>query len=123
LAPASEFSLHRKGQQPKSYHVTDATPLPTHVETIYIAPGRVQCRVYAIPHGLRPNQAPRDLAPPFQDLWREIGLLNHRLELVCLEPAYADLADDIAGLMGGTYFQTTRPGEAPTLPQVALSPP
>ncbi|KWT98033.1 hypothetical protein APY03_0704 [Variovorax sp. WDL1] len=69
---------------------------------------------------MRPNQAPRDLAAPYQDLWREIGLLNPKLELVCIEPAYADLSDDIAGLMGGTYFETTRPGEAPELPKVNL---
>lgn len=78
-------------------------------ETIYIAPGHAQCRVYAIPHPMRPGQSPRDILPQYRGCWAEIGLLNFQLKLVCIEPAYADLSDDIAGQMGGTFFEVDRP--------------
>lgn len=73
--------------------------------TIYVAPGESQCRVYAIPYAMRPGQHPRDMAYRLQCQWREIGLLNSRLDLVYIDPAYAHLADDIRGQMGGTYFE------------------
>ena len=73
--------------------------------TIYVAPGESQCRVYAIPYAMRPGQHPRDIDYRYQCEWPEIGLLNHKLDLVCIDPAYAHLADDIRGQMGGTYFE------------------
>lgn len=78
------------------------------IETIYIAPGYSQCRVYALPYGMRPGQAPNDILPQYRAQWKEIGLLNAQLKLVCLEPAYADLKDDIEGMMGGTFFPVER---------------
>lgn len=78
-------------------------------ETIYIAPGYAQCRVYALPYPMRPGQSPRDIAPKYQSSWAEIGLLNFELRLVCINPAYADLSEDIAGQMGGTFFEVERP--------------
>lgn len=80
-----------------------------HTETIYIAPGNAQCRVYALPYALRTGQKPEDILPQYRDAWKEIGLLNYQLKLVCLDPAYADLKDDIQGQMGGTYFEANRP--------------
>lgn len=77
-------------------------------QTIYIAPGNSQCRVYAIPYPMRPGQAPSDIAYQYQAAWVEIGLLNFQLKLVYIDPAYADLADDIAGQMGGTFFEVDR---------------
>jgi hypothetical protein len=78
-------------------------------ETIYIAPGDNQCRVYALPYPMRPGQSPGDIAYQYQSDWKHIALLNHKLALVYIEPDYADLKDDIAGQMGGTFFQVQRP--------------
>lgn len=78
-------------------------------ETIYIAPGNSQCRVYALPYALKPNQRPGDILYEYRQDWREIGLLNFHLKLVCLNPDYRDLAEDIEGQMGGTYFSVDRP--------------
>lgn len=80
-------------------------------ETIFIAPGHSQCRVYALPYPLRPGQQPRDILPQHQVDWVEIGLLNFKLQLVCIDPAYADLAADIEGQMGGTFFEVERARE------------
>lgn len=77
-------------------------------ETIYIAPGYNQCRVYAIPYPMRKGQQPSDIDMKYLRLWREIALLNSRLELVYIEPAYRFLKDEIAGSMGGTYFEVDR---------------
>ena len=74
-------------------------------QTIYIAPGNSQCRVYAIPYPMRRGQSPRDILPEYQREWREIGLLNYQLEIVCLEPEYLPYADDIRGSCGGTFFE------------------
>lgn len=78
-------------------------------ETIYIAPGNAQCRVYALPYPMRPGQRPADILPQYQDSWVNIGLLNFKLELVYLDARYAHLAGDIEGQMGGTYFEVERP--------------
>lgn len=78
-------------------------------ETIFIAPGEAQCRVYTMPYPMRPGQKPGDILPQYRDAWQEIGLLNFQLKLVCIDPDYADLADDIQGQMGGTYFTVERP--------------
>lgn len=78
-------------------------------QTIYIAPGNSQCRVYAIPYPMRPGQSPDHILPQYRSAWAEIGLLNYDLKLVCIEPAYAHLSDDIAGQMGGTYFEIEHP--------------
>jgi hypothetical protein len=78
------------------------------IETIYIAPGESRCRVYAMPYPMRPGQHPRDLAPQYQRAWKEIAMLNHKLELVYIEAEYADLAEDIRGQMGGTFFEVER---------------
>lgn len=74
------------------------------MKTIYIAPGNSQCRVYAIPYAMRPGQSPRDIGYKYQREWSKIGLLNHNLELVWIDPKYAHLAGEIAGQMGGTFF-------------------
>lgn len=76
--------------------------MPTH--TLYIAPGLNQCRIYDIPYPLRVGQKPSDLAPRFQDNWKEIGMLDHRLKMRYLDPAYAKLQDVMEGMMGGTFF-------------------
>ena len=74
-------------------------------DTIYIAPGYSQCRVYAIPGGLPKGVEPRDV-DYFESLtlFKEIGLLNHKLELVCLEPEYLPFRDEIDGAGPGTYW-------------------
>lgn len=77
-------------------------------ETIYIAPGNSQCRVYALPYPMRPGQKPGDILPQYHADWAEIGLLNFQLKLVCIDPAYADIAEDIEGQMGGTFFEVSR---------------
>jgi hypothetical protein len=77
-------------------------------ETIYVAPGENQCRVYALPYPMRPGQSPRDIAYEYQSSWIHIAMLNHKLELRYIEPAYADLKDDIVGQMGGTFFEVER---------------
>lgn len=81
-------------------------------ETIYIAPGNSQCRVYTMPYPMRPGQAPGDILPQFRDQWAEIGLLNAQLKLSYISPEYADLAEDIQGQMGGTFFEVQRPAKA-----------
>lgn len=73
--------------------------------TIYIAPGNSQCRVYVIPYPMRPGQHPRDIAEHYRRDWQEIGLLNFRLEIVCLEPEFSPYREDIAGSCGGTFFE------------------
>jgi len=80
-------------------------------ETIYIAPGNSQCRVYVMPYPMRPGQSPSDIRQEFRDQWAEIGLLNAQLKLVCIAPEYADLADDIQGQGGGTFFEVQRPAK------------
>lgn len=79
---------------------TPKPPLPE--ETLYIAPGNSQCRIYSLPYHCRPGQHPRDILPQFQADWKEIGLLNFQLKVVCLEPEYNHLKDDLEGLHGGT---------------------
>ncbi len=74
-------------------------------QTIYIAPGNSQCRVYAIPYLMRPGQHPRDLDETYQAKWKEIALLNFDLEPVYIDPAYAHLRDEIKGSIGGTFFE------------------
>jgi hypothetical protein len=81
----------------------------TRTETIFVAPGNTQCRVYALPYALRPGQQPGDILEQYRTAWLEIGLLNAQLKLVHISPEYADLAEDIAGQMGGTYFAVERP--------------
>lgn len=80
----------------------------TWVETIYIAPGHPQCRVYAMPYPMRQNQKPADIPPQHQMDWREVAKLNHDLKLVYIEAGYADLAVNIAGQIGGVHFEVTR---------------
>jgi hypothetical protein len=77
-------------------------------ETIYVAPGENQCRVYALPYAMRPGQSPRDILPQYQNDWAHIALLNHKLKLVYIEPDYRPYADDIEGQMGGTFFEIER---------------
>lgn len=81
-------------------------------ETIYIAPGHSQCRVYALPYQMRPGQSPDHIDCRYRNAWKEIGLLNFELRLVCIDPGYADLSEDITGQMGGTYFEVERPASA-----------
>ncbi|CAN7739243.1 hypothetical protein LJR084_006526 [Variovorax sp. LjRoot84] len=79
------------------------------VETLYIAPGRPPSRVYAMPYPMAPNQTPADLTSTHQQQdWREVAKLNSDLELVYIEPGYADFASDIVGRQGGTHFEVTR---------------
>lgn len=81
-------------------------------ETIYIAPGESQCRVYTMPYPMRPGQSPGDIHLAFRNAWTEIGLLNSQLQLAYISPEYADLAKDIEGQMGGTFFEVQRPEKA-----------
>lgn len=79
------------------------------VETLYIAPGDEQCRVYAMPYRLAPDQNPADFTLTHQEQdWREVAALNSQRELVYIEPGYADFASDIVGRPCGTYFEVTR---------------
>lgn len=78
------------------------------IETIYIAPGNSRCRVYAIPYPMRPGQSPADISYEYQRHWNEIGLLNHRLEVVCLDKGYQHLRHEIEGQCGGTFFYIER---------------
>ena len=78
------------------------------VETIYIAPGDPPCRVYAMLYPMRPNQKPADIPPQHQTDWREVAKLNRDLELVYIEPGYADLAANIVGQASGLHFEVTR---------------
>jgi hypothetical protein len=73
-------------------------------ETIYVAPGHAQCRVYALPYHLKPGQVPSDIRYDYRKDWQEIGLLNSSLHVVCLELDYQHLRDDLEGLMGGAYL-------------------
>ncbi|MCC5612035.1 hypothetical protein LC612_36210 [Nostoc sp. CHAB 5834] len=80
-------------------------PVPDETtETIYIAPGAVQCRVYAIPYRMRPGQSPRDILPQYQKDWREIAMLDSRLNIRYISIDYMHLKDEIEGQMGGTFF-------------------
>jgi len=79
------------------------------VETLYIAPGHSECRVYAMPYPLAPNQNPADLAMKHQlHDWREIAKLDRDHALVYIEPGYADFISDIVGRQGGSHFEVTR---------------
>lgn len=82
------------------------------IETIYVAPGNSQCRVYALPYSLRPGQVPSDILMQYRDKWKEIALLNFQLKLVYIDPAYADLKEDIEGQMGGSFFSVERQAPA-----------
>ena len=102
--------------RPVELEATAQLPLvdcSTRTEVIYIAPSAAQPRVYAIPGPLRPGVNPRDIQSAQGHTWKEIGLLNFELDVVCLEPAYADLAEEIRGQMGGVYFSVERPARAP----------
>ena len=72
--------------------------------TIYIAPGNSFCRVYAIPHRMRPGQSPADLLEHYRREWVYAGQLDSDLEIVCLDKPFWHLAADIEGQMGGTHF-------------------
>lgn len=72
--------------------------------TIYIAPGNSSCRVYAIPHRMRPGQSPADLLEKYKHEWVYAGQLDSDLEIVCLDKPFWHLAADIEGQMGGTHF-------------------
>ena len=78
------------------------------IETIYIAPGNSQCRIYAMPYPMRPGQKPSDIAHQYQKDWRQIGLLNYQLKLAYLEKEYRPFGDDIEGQCGGTFFEIER---------------
>lgn len=85
-----------------------ASAAPAHQETIYVAPGNNQCRVYAMPYHMRPGQKPGDIGWEYQLRdWKEIGLLDSRLKVRCIEPAYAHLKDGIEGLHGGSFMELT----------------
>lgn len=96
-----------------------APVIATRTETIYIASGNSQCRVYAIPYPMRPGQHPRDINYKDQCQWSEIGLLNYQLKVVCLAPQYRQYRDDIEGQMGGTWFEVQVPITVPTLERTA----
>lgn len=72
--------------------------------TIYIAPGNSSCRVYAIPHRMRPGQSPADLLEHYRSEWVYAGQLDSDLEIACLDKPFWHLAADIEGQMGGTHF-------------------
>ena len=79
------------------------------VETLYIAPGHCECRVYAMPYPMAPNQTPADLATTHQlHDWREIAKLDRDHALVYIEPGYADFSSDIVGRQGGAHFEVIR---------------
>jgi len=87
---------------------TSASAVPAREETIFVAPGSHQCRIYAMPYHMRPGQKPGDIAWEYQQRdWKEIGMLDSRLKLRCIEPDYAHLKDDLEGMMGGTFMQLT----------------
>lgn len=77
-------------------------------ETIYIAPGNPDCRVYAMPYPMRPDQRPSDMPLKEQMDWREVAKLDCGWDLVYIEPAYAHLAANLVGRLSGSHFQVTR---------------
>lgn len=76
----------------------------SYAETLYVAPGDRQCRIYVIPYPMRPGQSPGDIAHKFQSAWKEVGLLNGKLELVCLDEKYHQHKQDLDGAYPGTFF-------------------
>ncbi|MDM0069644.1 hypothetical protein [Variovorax sp. J31P207] len=78
------------------------------VETLYIAHGHPDRRVYAIPYPMSLNQKPGDMLPKDQQDWREVARLSSDSHLVYIEPEYADLAGNIVGKAGGTHFHVAR---------------
>ena len=73
--------------------------------TIYIAPGNSQCRVYAIPYRMRPGQGPADILPEYQRDWKLAAILDHKLDIVCLEPEFRHEKMNIEGNISGTFFE------------------
>ncbi|MDM0008216.1 hypothetical protein QTI51_25820 [Variovorax sp. J22G73] len=78
------------------------------VETIYIAHGEPDCRVYAMPYPMGHNQRPSDMRLKEQMDWREVAKLGPAQELIYIEPGYSDLAARIVGRESGGHFQVTR---------------
>lgn len=60
---------------------------------------------------MRPDQHPRDLRPKYDHLAKEVGLLDSKLQIVCLDPALRSWAEDIAGSMPPTIFEGHLPAE------------
>lgn len=73
--------------------------------TLEIHPGNTQCRLYLWPTHMRPDQHPRDLRPKYDHLAKEVGILDHNLQIVCLDPSLRPWAEDIAGSMPLTIFE------------------
>lgn len=73
-------------------------------ETLYIAPALTdqagQCRIYSTPGDVEDAGALYRARP---EVWREVGLMNSRGQLVCSSVAYQDLKDQ-EPLMGGSAF-------------------
>lgn len=61
-----------------------------------------------MPYPMRPHQRPADIPHRHQTDWREVAKLNDDLELIYIEPGYADFAVDIAGRTSGAHFEVTR---------------
>lgn len=60
--------------------------------TLYIVPALTdvagQCRIVGYPGTDYPGKSARDSYRAHPDLWKDVGLMNSRGELVCLEPEY-----------------------------------
>jgi len=73
--------------------------------TLEVHPGNTQCRLYLWPTHMRPDQHPRDLRPKYDHLAKEVGILDHKLEIVCLDQCLRPWAEDIAGSTPLTVFE------------------
>jgi hypothetical protein len=93
------FELWHQGCKPHQ------VPDRLRTQTIYVAPGASQCRIYALPYPMKPGQSPSDILPQYQQDWLEIGLLNFQLNVVYLSKGYQHLREDLEGQMGGTHFE------------------
>ncbi|EEF23635.1 conserved hypothetical protein, partial [Ricinus communis] len=66
---------------------TPVHAVPAREETIFVAPGSHQCRIYVMPYHMRPGQKPGDIAWEYQQRdWKEIGLLDSRLNCAVSSP-------------------------------------
>lgn len=102
----------------------DAQMNATRIEYIYVAPAEGLYSVQAIPQGLGLDEdfsSVVEILEAYRDSCysKEIGQMTSQLELVHIEPAYADLRETISGLRGGEFFEALRPIPRKCPPELA----